>query len=139
MAVAKYLVDQSAWARLRQPAVKASLLPLLDRGLLATCAVVDLEILYSTRNATDHARVRAVRQGFEWLPLTDEIGIRAVEIQALLAEKGLHRAVPVPDLLIAATAERHGVAVLHYDGDFDTIAAVTGQATEWVVPPGEAD
>ncbi len=139
MAVAKYLVDKSAWERFRQPVVKAALLPLLDRGLLATCAVVDLEILYSTRNATDHARVRAVRQGFEWLPITDEIGIRAVEIQALLAEKGHHRAASVPDLLIAATAERHGVAVLHYDGDFDTIAAVTGQPTEWVVPRGEAD
>ncbi|MET9515408.1 hypothetical protein [Streptomyces sp. NPDC002994] len=41
-------------------------------------------------------------------------------------------------MLIAATAERHGVAVLHCDGDFDTIAAVTGQPPEWVVPPGEA-
>ncbi len=139
MAVAKYLVDKSAWERFRQPVVKAALLPLLDRGLLATCAVVDLEILYSTRNATDHARVRAVRQGFEWLPITDETGIRAVEIQALLAEKGHHRAASVADLLIAATAERHGVAVLHYDGDFDTIAAVTGQPTQWVVPRGEAD
>jgi hypothetical protein len=26
--------------------------------------------------------------------------------------------------------------VLHYDHDFDLIAAVTGQPTEWVVPAG---
>jgi hypothetical protein len=29
--------------------------------------------------------------------------------------------------------------VLHYDADFDLIAAVTGQPTEWVVPAGLAD
>ncbi|RLL67449.1 PIN domain nuclease [Streptomyces sp. Z26] len=139
MAVATHLVDKSAWARSKQPAVRAALLPLLDRGLLATCAVVDLEVLYSTRNATDHARGRAMRSGFEWLPLTDEIGSRAIEVQALLAAQGHHRAASVPDLLIAATAERHGVTVLHYDADFDTIAAVTGQPSQWVVPAGTAD
>jgi hypothetical protein len=29
--------------------------------------------------------------------------------------------------------------VLHYDKDFDRIAEVTAQPTEWVVPPGSAD
>ncbi len=43
------------------------------------------------------------------------------------------------DLVIAATAERHGATVLHYDGDYDMIAAVTGQSTRWVLPPGSAD
>lgn len=43
------------------------------------------------------------------------------------------------DMLIAATAERHGVTVLHYDGDYDMIAAITGQPTRWVVPSGTAD
>jgi len=28
------------------------------------------------------------------------------------------------------------VAVVHYDGDFDLISAVTGQPTQWVVPRG---
>ncbi len=41
--------------------------------------------------------------------------------------------------LIAATAERHGVTVLHYDGDFDLITAITGQPTTWVAPAGTAD
>jgi predicted nucleic acid-binding protein len=43
------------------------------------------------------------------------------------------------DLLIAATAQRHGATMLHYDGDFDMITAITGQATAWVVPAGSAD
>jgi hypothetical protein len=42
----------------------------------------------------------------------------------------------VPDLLIAATGEVYGAAVVHYDRDFDAIAAVTGQPVEWIVPPG---
>ena len=135
----KYLVDNSVWARARQPTVKAVLLPLLERGLIVTCAVVDLEILHSTRDAIAHGSARAARSGFEWLPLTDEVGSRAIEIQALLAEKGHHRAASIADLLIAATAERYGVTILHYDGDFDTIAAVTDQPVQWVVPPGDAD
>ncbi|MBV9026109.1 MAG: PIN domain-containing protein, partial [Streptomycetaceae bacterium] len=54
-------------------------------------------------------------------------------------ERGFHRALSMADLLIAATAERHQATVLHYDGDFDMIASITGQPTQWVVPPGTAD
>jgi len=60
---------------------------------------------------------------------------RLVEIQAELAKRGRHR-LPIPDLIIAAAAEAAGIAVLHYDGDFDLIAEVTGQPMEWVVPRG---
>lgn len=45
----------------------------------------------------------------------------------------------LPDLLIAATAERHRVTLLHYDHEYDLIATVTRQPTEWVVPRGTAD
>jgi len=31
-------------------------------------------------------------------------------------------------------AERERVTVLHYDGDYDLIAAVTGQPMRWVIP-----
>jgi hypothetical protein len=40
------------------------------------------------------------------------------------------------DLLTAAAAEHHGASVLHYDTDFDHIAAVTGQSVDWIVPRG---
>ncbi|WP_436801387.1 hypothetical protein [Streptomyces griseorubiginosus] len=52
---------------------------------------------------------------------------------------GQREALSVSDLIIAATAERHGAVVLHYDGDYDMIASVTGQATAWVTPAGTAD
>lgn len=59
--------------------------------------------------------------------LTPAIEDRAVEVQGLLADRGQHRAPAVPDLLIAATAELAGLAVLHLDKDYELIASVTGQ------------
>ncbi|CAN5398089.1 hypothetical protein BH24ACT12_BH24ACT12_24560 [soil metagenome] len=57
-------------------------------------------------------------------------------MQAALAAQGRLREVKLPDLLIAATAQPHRVTVIHYDNDFDTIAHVTGQPMEWIVPRG---
>ena len=59
-------------------------------------------------------------------------------LQRLLAAKH-QRGRKVPDLLIAAAAEAHDLAVLHYDSDFDLIARVTGQTCDWVVPAGTID
>jgi predicted nucleic acid-binding protein len=139
MAVASYLADKSVWARLTKPAVRAAVVPRVDRGLVGTCPIIDLEILYSARTGSEHDHFRAQRAAFEYFPMTDEIAQRAVEVQGLLAQRAQHRSVSIPDLLIAATAERYGLTVLHYDGDYDRIAALTGQASEWVVPPGTAD
>ncbi len=82
--------------------------------------------------------MRAQRGGLEWLAMPDEVWDRAMTVQGGLAARGNHRAASLPDLLIAATAERHAVTVLHYDGDYDLIARVTGQLAEWVVPRGSA-
>lgn len=70
------------------------------------------------------------------LACTDEIAARARQIQALLAVTSQHRAAGVTDLLTAAAAEHYGASVLHYAADFDHIAAITGQAVDWIVPRG---
>jgi predicted nucleic acid-binding protein len=113
--------------------------PLIERGLIAVCAMVEMEILVGARNEGDHDDVREWFRGFERLHVPDDVWDRAVVIQRGLVHNSNHRSVKLPDLLIAAIAERHGVTVLHYDKDFDRIAEVTGQPTEWVVPPGSAD
>ena len=59
-------------------------------------------------------------------------------MQRLLARRH-QRGRKVPDLLIAAAAEERNLRVLHYDADYDRVAAVTGQLCEWVVPAGSAD
>jgi predicted nucleic acid-binding protein len=48
----------------------------------------------------------------------------------LLADRGQHRAPSIPDLLIAATAEKPGATVLAGGKDFDLVAAITGQPIE---------
>jgi len=137
--VAEYLVDTSVWARARKPAVAEMLESLIGKGLVGTCGTVDLEVLYSARNAAEHDDMLAERRSFDWLAVFDECWERAIEVHRALCEKGRHRGVPMADLIIAATAERHGVTVLHYDADFDVIAEVTGQLTRWVVPRGAAE
>jgi predicted nucleic acid-binding protein len=58
-----------------------------------------------------------------------------IELQHALARRGQHR-VPIPDLIISAAALLANLVVLHYDADFERIAAVGGAAHEWVVPQG---
>ena len=131
-----YLIDKSALARMAHPRVQTRLMPVIETGQAATCAIIDLEVLYSTRNEEEHARARARRAlAYRNVPLTEAIFQRAITVQGLLARRAQHR-VPIVDLIIAAAAEASHLAVLHYDADFDTIAAVTGQVTEWVAPRG---
>ncbi len=139
MALARYLADKSVLSRISKPAVEVRLVPLVGEGAIATCGVVLLEVLYSARSPRDYAGLRAELDGFARIPIHDADFDRALEVQEALARSGGHRGVSLPDLIIAATAESAGLTVLHYDGDFDRIAAVTGQATEWVVPRGTAD
>jgi predicted nucleic acid-binding protein len=135
--VAAFLADKSALTRREtRPEVRDALEPLLLAGEVATCGIVDLELLYSaTSRATYRALAEALR-GMPRAPVDEDCVRRALEVQAMLAERSRHRAVPLPDLLIAACAERAGLAVLHYDADFERIAKLTGQAAQWVVPRG---
>jgi len=110
--------------------------PLFLAGEVASCGIVDLELLFSARSSADYLAILSDRRS---LPRAEvgEAGIeRAVEIQTALARHGQHRGVAIPDLLIAAAAEAASLTVLHYDADFDRVAEVTGQPTEWVVPRG---
>lgn len=132
---AVYLADKSALARMTASTVRQRLEPLLVTGLIATCGIVDLEVGYSSRNADTHGAVVEERRAMPRAPIDDTVFERALTVQGLLARRGQHR-LPIPDLLIAAAAEHVGLAVLHYDADFERIAAVTGQPHEWIVPRG---
>lgn len=73
------------------------------------------------------------------LPISEAIARRAREVQTRMAVRGHHRAAGVTDLLTAALAEYHGATVLHYDADFEHIAAVTGQSHAWIAARGSLD
>ncbi len=109
---------------------------MLLEGALATCGIVDLEMLYSASSRSNYRAAAKSLRGMPRAPLDEECVERALEVQAMLAERSQHRAVPLPDLLVAACAERAGLTVLHYDADYDRIAKLTGQRAQWVVPRG---
>lgn len=132
-----FLADKSALTRREtRPAVREILEPLLVAGEIATCGIVDLELLYSARNRATYRSLAEALRGMPRVPVEEAVMTRALGVQASLAERSQHRAVPLPDLLVAACAERAGLTVLHYDADFERIAEITGQETQWILPRG---
>lgn len=124
MAVAGWLLDRSAAARVDDPAIGPELATLA--GALYLCPVGQLEQLYSARSAADYDWLQARLP--EWLQLIDaprDLLPRALALQCDLAHHhGMWHRIPIPDLLIAETALFHGLGVLHVDGDYERIRAV---------------
>ncbi len=133
-----HLLDTSVLTRLGQRPIRAAVEPKAARGELARAGISDLEVGYSARRAAEWDRLIEALEVFELVETTSDHLRRARQVQRLLATKH-QRGRKVPDLLIAAAAEARNLSVLHYDADFDRIAAVTGQACEWIVPAGSAD
>ncbi len=132
---ARYLADKSALARFPLPSVGARLGPLIIDGEIASCSIVDLEILYSSRNLSDYEAILEERRSLDSAPITPEVLGTAVDLQHELARRGQHR-IPIPDLIISAAALEANLIVLHYDSDFERLAAIGGASHEWVVPQG---
>ncbi len=133
-----HLLDTSVLTRLREPTVREAIQERAERGELARAGIGDLEIGFSARNAAEWDRLADALKAFELVESTAEHVHRARQTQRLLAAKH-QRGRKVPDLLVAAAAEAHDLTVLHYDADFDLIAAVTGQSCQWVLPGGSID
>lgn len=135
------LADTSAWVWSRRPAhpeLRHEFDSALVDGELATCDMVRLELLCSARNADEFAEIREELAALPDCPVGKDQWERALWVyEQLSARGGAHqRSVKHADLLIAAAAEAVGVAVLHYDEDYNRIADVTGQSTRWLAPKG---
>jgi predicted nucleic acid-binding protein len=132
------LVDTGVLKRLSQPQVRKAVEPLAAAGQLARPTICDLEVGYSARTGTEWNQLIGALDAFDRVDTTAAHIKRALVVQRLLAGRS-QRGRKIPDLLVAAAAEALGLAVLHYDGDFDLIASVTGQPCRWVVPAGSLD
>jgi predicted nucleic acid-binding protein len=132
-----YLLDTSVVTRLAAPAV-ADRLRALDPDGIGRTMLTDLEIGYSARNAPEWDRLIAAVELFPLVEIHHRDVERARQVQRLLAHRGM-KGRKVPDLIIAAVAEAANLVVLHYDTDFDHIAAATGQRAEWIVTAGSVD
>jgi predicted nucleic acid-binding protein len=134
MAVMSWLIDKSAYVRLQlgQVPKRDEWSVRISRGLVRLSTITRLELGYSARSG-EVGRRQFAAPPLSFMPvehLTPAIEDRALEVQMLLADRGQHRAPSIPDLLIAATAEKKGLTVLAADKDFSLIVAITGQPVE---------
>jgi predicted nucleic acid-binding protein len=137
MAAPVYLADTSVLVLQRR---HASVLERFERllvdGRLAVCQMTAMEFLNNAPSPHSYDAMWSGLKVHRWLDVTAGSMDRALEIHRRLGEASQHRSFSLPDLVIAATAEQHAATVLHYDSDFDRIAAITGQPVEWVAPRG---
>jgi predicted nucleic acid-binding protein len=137
MAGVVYLADTSFLVHQdRVPALRDRYERLLLQGRIALCQVTAMEWINGAADAQAVATLATVIKGHRWFDVTASAMDRAMEVLLQLATKSQHRNFSWPDLIIAATAEQNGATVLHYDSDYDRIAAITGQPVEWVAPRG---
>lgn len=135
--IARYLLHTSASARMHHDVVAEQVRPLMAAGVIATCATLDAEALYSARDHAEYAEIRLRRRhAYEYLPLEDRHWQAALTAQFQLAQTGRHRAVGMTDLVTAVLAAEHRLTVLHYDSDFDIAADVISFAHRRVAPRG---
>jgi predicted nucleic acid-binding protein len=135
------LLDNSAWARLADPALSAErvaeIADAIEGGQVACCLPFLLEAGYSARDARGHDALLAELLALPRFEIDAAVERRAVDAQRQLARVGHHRLPPV-DLLVAAIADRHELGVLHYDHDYDLLADKTDLQFEsvWLAPRG---
>lgn len=127
-----WLIDTSALVRLDESVDPGEWANRINRGLVSITTVTRLEVGVAARSAGELRRTwqQPALVAMPVTYLTPTIEDRAVEVQGLLADRGLHRAPSIPDLVVAAAAELADLTVLHVDKDFDLIAEITGQPVE---------
>lgn len=131
------LADTSVWARSGRLGLEWFGTALED-GLIAVCDQVAMELLWSARDVADFRATEAALLACPWFAVEPRDWVEARCVFGELAGRGPlhHRQVKIPDLLIAAVAARNGLAVVHYDVDYEIIASITGQPTRWAAPRG---
>jgi predicted nucleic acid-binding protein len=133
-----FIADTSAWVHARKARVRGSFTAAIREGQIATCPIVNMELLYSTRDAAAYDELAASLAQLRDIPITRSVTNAALRAQRELghARPLFHRSVKLPDLLIAAAAADAALGVLHYDEDYDTLATVLNFESRLVAPRG---
>lgn len=135
---ATFIADASAWNRAAHPRVAGRWTTALRNRQIATCPIVNLELLYSARDREEFDDIAASLAQLRDVPLTRSVtnaAQRAYQELAAVRPRN-QRSVRLPDLLIAACAQDSGIGVLHYDEDFDRLAEVLAFESRWIARRG---
>lgn len=119
-----YLLDTSGLVRLlREPKLQSAWYDAIDAGAIASCYVQRTEFLYSARNGREYDEIAEMFTDLcPDVSVPKNAGRWISAVQHRMAQAGEHRSASAVDLVIAATAAHHGLAVLHDDADYRAIA-----------------
>lgn len=132
------IVDNSVWQRTHLLDVKVALTELFQAGYeVVTCAPQLLEVLWSARSGTDHARIAATFGRFQTVDPQPGFARGCSRLQGNLWSHGMVRAVGGSDIQIAMTALQHDCTVVHYDQGFELIQRVEPTFSQrWIAARG---
>ncbi|MDR1852325.1 MAG: PIN domain-containing protein [Propionibacteriaceae bacterium] len=133
-----FIVDTSAFVRAaRSLEANASLAALADRGCLCVTTTIALEIGFTAPSGPTWRQVSEQLSHYLVLHPTRKTHSLATELQGALWNSGRVRSIGTADLITAAIALEHDAEVIHYDQDFEYVAAVEPAFKhEWILPRG---
>jgi hypothetical protein len=123
----KYLIDTSALVRIIRRQVDAAWYEAVDRGLVALCEPVIVEILTGADAKSFDRAEDDLRNAYPWVPVPENAWATVASVQRELAARSQHQGLSVADHLVVATAIQLKLVVLHEDADFETVARFVPQ------------
>lgn len=124
--VGKMLIDTSAWIEALRgdgdPSVRAQVRAAITADAAVLCDMVLLELWNGARGDAEASALSQFERDIECVPTTAGVWRSAADMARACRRRGI--TVPATDLLVAACAEAHGLALLHRDAHFDLIAQV---------------
>lgn len=127
-----YLLDTSGLVRiLGNPGLQNAWYEAIDAEAIGSCYPQRTEFLCSARNATEYEEIAEMFGDlYPDVSVPKNAGRWISAVQHNMARAGEHRSASAVDLIIAATAAHHGLAVLHDDADYRTVARHAPDLTE---------
>ena len=117
-----YLIDTSALARVMRDQVDEGWLELVWRGLVTICEPTLVESLVIAPAERYGETEQTLLDTHPWVPIPDDAWDIVTSMRRELAKHSAHQALSIADYLIAATAMKRGLTVLHEDRDFEMAA-----------------
>lgn len=127
-----YLLDTSALVHLlRDPKLQDAWYDAIDAEAIGSCYPQRTEFLYSARNGQEYEEITEMFGDlYPDVSVPKNAGRWIGGVRHKMARAGEHRSASAVDLMIAATAAHHGLAVLHDDADYRTVARHASDLTE---------
>jgi predicted nucleic acid-binding protein len=132
----KYLVDTSALVRIWRRQVDSEWRSVANRGLITICEPVLAETLVSATAKAYSTLEAELRETYPYAMVPDDIWRLVTAIRRELVPHSAYQGLSVADLVIAATAIRLKLTLLHEDGDFETIARFVPELSQYRISAG---